>query len=67
MTEQEILKTPNSGLILAIANELKRNTTEPELHKVKAHIGLPLNERADRNAKAITEEQQQIPFEHLQD
>jgi len=67
MTEREILKTPNSGLLLAIANEMKRTTTQPELLKVKAHIGLPLNERADRNAKAITEDKQQIPFEYLQD
>jgi ribonuclease HI len=56
LRKREILKTPNSGLILAIANEIKRTTTQPELLKVKAHIGLTLNERADRNAKAITED-----------
>jgi ribonuclease HI len=63
LTERELLKIPNYGLLTAIKQEIHRLEFEPTIYKVKAHSGIRLNERADRKAN----EGRQVPIDQRTD
>jgi ribonuclease HI len=65
LSDREIIKTPNYGILEAIQSEFNKFETTPTIQKVRAHIGLPLNELADRVAKDAVHNPHLGPIEYL--